>query len=240
MLRFDTAMKSLAVRVLSDFGVDGVEPQALGSRKGRLALCVLALAERQVVPTDVLVDTLWGDAPPAQPEDQLAVLISRLRSVLGRDRIQHRDHGYLLVCDWLDASELAALTEEMDRRRGAGNVLGAAAAARVALSLLRGYTLPSVPGEWAQLRLAALDRLAGRTRQLAAAALFEAGDWMAAADAATVAVAADLTHQRPRQAGVDRLGTINPQPGPRVVRGSQPRYRTARTACVSHHASSSS
>ena len=184
-------MKSLALRVLSDFGVDGVEPQALGSRKGRLALCVLALAEGQVVPADVLVDTLWGDAPPAQPEDQLAVLVSRLRSVLGRDRIQRRDRGYLLVCDWLDASELTALTEEMDRRRGAGNVLGAAAAARVALSLLRGYGLPSVPGEWAQLRLAELDRLASRARRVAATALFEAGDWMAAADAATAAVAAD-------------------------------------------------
>ena len=184
-------MKSLALRVLSDFGVDGVEPQALGSRKGRLALCVLALAGGQVVPADVLVDTLWGDTPPAQPEDQLAVLISRLRSVLGRDRIQHRDRGYLLVCDWLDATELAALTEEMDRRRGAGNVLGAAAAARVALSLLRGYGLPSVSGEWAQLRLAELDRLAGRARRVAATALFEAGDWMAAADAASAAVAAD-------------------------------------------------
>ncbi|HJZ27989.1 MAG TPA: BTAD domain-containing putative transcriptional regulator [Streptosporangiaceae bacterium] len=184
-------MKSLALRVLSDFGVDGIEPQALGSRKGRLALCVLALAEGQVVPADVLVDTLWGDTPPAQPEDQLAVLVSRLRSVLGRDRIQHRDRGYLLVCDWLDASELAALTQEMDRRRGAGNVLGAAAAARIALSLLRGYGLPSVPGEWAQLRLAELDRLAGRARRVAATALFEAGDWMAAADAATAALAAD-------------------------------------------------
>jgi DNA-binding SARP family transcriptional activator len=184
-------MKSLALRVLSDFGVDGVESQTLGSRKGRLALCVLALAEGRLVPVDVLVDTLWADALPAQPEDQLAVLISRLRSVLGRDRIQHRDRGYLLVCDWLDASELAALAEEMDRRRDAGNVLGAAAAARVALSLLRGYRLPSVPGEWAQLRLAELDRLAGRARRTAAAALFEAGDWMAAADAATAAVAAD-------------------------------------------------
>jgi DNA-binding SARP family transcriptional activator len=190
-LRFDTAMKSLALRVLSDFGVDGVEPQALGSRKGRLALCVLALAAGRVVPADVLVDTLWGDAPPAQPEDQLAVLISRLRSVLGKDRIQHRDRGYLLVCDWLDASELASLTEEMERRQGAGNVLGAAAAARVALSLLRGYELPSVPGEWAQLRLAELDRLAGRARRVGATALFEAGDWMAAADAATAAIAAD-------------------------------------------------
>src|SRR5579859_7308985 len=184
-------MKSLALRVLSGFGVDGVEPPTLGSRKGRLALCALALAEGQVVPADVLIDTLWGDAPPAQPEDQLAVLISRLRSVLGRDRIQHRDRGYLLVCDWLDASELAALTQEMDRRRAAGNVLGAAAAARVALSLLRGYGLPEVPGDWAQLRLAELDRLAGRARRVAATALFEAGDWMAAADAATAAVAAD-------------------------------------------------
>jgi len=36
-------MKSLAVRVLSDFGVDGVEPQAFGSRKARLALQLLAL-----------------------------------------------------------------------------------------------------------------------------------------------------------------------------------------------------
>ena len=184
-------MKSLALRVLSGFGVDGVDPQALGSRKGRLALCVLALGEGQVVPADVLIDTLWGDAPPSRPEDQLAVLISRLRSVLGRDRIRHHDRGYLLVCDWLDASELAAVTEEMDRRRGAGNVLGAAAAARVALSLLRGYELPSVPGQWAQLRLAELDRLAGRARRAAAAVLLEAGDWMAAADVATAAVAAD-------------------------------------------------
>src|ERR1700722_11751307 len=184
-------MKSLALRVLSDFSVDGVEPQALGSRRGRRAVWGLALAEGQVGPADVLIDTLWGDAPPAQPEDQLAVLISRLRSVLDRDRILHRDRGYLLVCDWLDASELAALTEEMDRRRGAGNVLGAAAAARIALSLLRGYVLPEVPGEWAQLRLAGLDRLRGRAGRVAATALFEAGDWMAAADAATAAVAAD-------------------------------------------------
>src|ERR1700745_890253 len=33
---FNTGMKSLAVRVLSDFGVDGIEPQALGSREARL------------------------------------------------------------------------------------------------------------------------------------------------------------------------------------------------------------
>jgi len=131
-------MKSLAVRVLGDFGVDGVEPQALGSRKARLALQLLAMADGQAVPSDVLIDAIWDENPPARPDDQLAVLMSRLRSVLGRDRIEHRDRGYLLRCDWLDAAELAVLTDEVERRGGAGNVVGAAAAARVALSLLRG------------------------------------------------------------------------------------------------------
>ncbi len=184
-------MKSLAVRVLSDFGVDGIEPQAFGSRKARLALQLLALAGGQAVPADVLIDALWDTAPPARPEDQLAVLISRLRSVLGRDRIEHRDQGYLLRCDWLDATELAVLIREVEARRETGHVMGAVAAARVALSLIRGDGPQPLPGEWAQLRQAELERLIGRARLVAATALLEAGDWMAAADAASAAAERD-------------------------------------------------
>ena len=184
-------MRSLAVRVLTDFGVDGIEPQSLGSRKARLALHLLALAGGQVVTSAALEDALWGDTPPAKPDDQLAVLVSRLRSVLGRDRIEHRDHGYVLRCDWLDATELAGLTEEIDRRRGAGHMMGAAAAARVALSLIRGDGPAPLPGGWAQLRRADLERLIRRARQVAATALLDAGDWMAAADAAATALEQD-------------------------------------------------
>ena len=184
-------MKSLAVRVLGDFGVDGLEPHAIGSRKARLALHLLALAGGQAVPSGVLIDAIWGHTPPARPEDQLAVLISRLRSVVGRDRIGHRDGGYQLRCDWLDAAELAVLTGEVERRQAAGNVMGAAAAARVALSLVRGDGPRALPGEWALLRQAELVRLVGRARQVAAAALLDAGDWMAAADAAAAALERD-------------------------------------------------
>jgi DNA-binding SARP family transcriptional activator len=184
-------MRSLAVRVLSDFGVDGIEPQALGSRKARLALQLLAIAEGQAVPADVLIDALWGTAPPARPEDQVAVLMSRLRSVLGRDRIEHRDRGYLLNCDWLDATELAGVTREMESRRQAGHMMGAVAAARVALSLIRGEGPLPLPGEWAQLRHAEFERLISRARLVAATALLEAGDWMAAADAASAAAERD-------------------------------------------------
>jgi DNA-binding SARP family transcriptional activator len=184
-------MKSLAVRVLGDFGVDGIEPQALGSRKARLALHLLALADGQAVPVDVLIDALWETAPPARPEDQLAVLMSRLRSVLGRDRIERRDQGYLLHRDWLDAAELAALTREVQRRREAGQLMSAVAAARVALSLIRGDGPQPLPGEWAQLRRAELERLIGRSRLAAATALLEAGDWLAACDAAAAAIERD-------------------------------------------------
>jgi hypothetical protein len=97
-------------------------------------------------------------------------------------------------------------------------VIGAAAAARVALSLIRGDGPQPVPGEWAQLRLAELERLVGRARLVAATALLEAGDWMAAADAATSAAvnatvrrggpahpAARLRHGRPGGRGAGRL-----------------------------------
>jgi DNA-binding SARP family transcriptional activator len=189
--RLDTSMKSLAVRLLGEFSVDGVESQALGSRKARLALHLLALADGQVVSSDVLADSVWTDAQPARPEDQLAVLMSRLRGVLGRDRIEHRGAGYVLHADWRDATELSQLTDEIDRRGVAGNVVGGAAAARVALSLLRGAGPAQLPGDWAELRRAALDRLIGRARLTAAAALLAAGDWMAAADAAAAALEHD-------------------------------------------------
>jgi DNA-binding SARP family transcriptional activator len=184
-------MKSLALRVLGDFAVDGVEPHAFGSKKARTALHLLALAQGHCVRPDVLIDALWDAVPPSSPDDQLAVLMSRLRSVLGRDRIEHRDGGYLVRYDWLDAAELAALADEMDRRRAVGNVIGAAAAARVALSLVGAADPASAPGEWAQLRAADLNRLISRARRGAAATLVEAGDWMAAADAAAAALERD-------------------------------------------------
>lgn len=53
-------MKSLAVRLLGEFTVDGVESSDLGSRKARLALHLLALAEGQPVSADVLADALWA------------------------------------------------------------------------------------------------------------------------------------------------------------------------------------
>ncbi|MDT4907818.1 MAG: hypothetical protein QOI69_1059 [Pseudonocardiales bacterium] len=185
-------MQSLSVRVLGEFDVDGVEPQALGSRKARTLLRLLALARGHAVPADVLAAALWGDALPAKPADQVAVLVSRLRGVLGRDRLEHGDGGYRLRYDWLDADELADLLEEIERRQRAGNLVGAAAASRVALSLVRGdVPREQLDGDWADGQLADLDRLVSRVRRLAARALSAAGFWVEAADLSAAAVARD-------------------------------------------------
>ena len=82
--RLDRGMQSLSVRVLGEFDVDGVEPSALGSRKGRALLRLLALARGQAVSADALASALWGDALPSKPADQVAVLVSRLRTVVGQ------------------------------------------------------------------------------------------------------------------------------------------------------------
>ena len=183
-------MQSLSVRVLGEFDVDGIEPSTLGSRKGRALLRLLALARGQAVSADTLALALWGDTLPTRPVDQVAVLVSRLRGVLGRDRLEHTDAGYRLRYDWLDADELADLVDEIERRQGQRNVAGAAAAARVAVSLVRGE-LAAEQEPWAQSRRAELDRLVTRAYRLAASALTAAGYWVEAADIASAAVEGD-------------------------------------------------
>jgi hypothetical protein len=60
-------MKSLAVRVLGDFGVDGIEQQALGSKKARTALHLLALAQGHPVRSDVLIRRAVGRRAASEP-----------------------------------------------------------------------------------------------------------------------------------------------------------------------------
>ena len=60
-------------RVLGPVGAsrDGVELE-LGPRKQRAVLAVLLLNANRVVPTERLIDELWGDAPPETARAALA------------------------------------------------------------------------------------------------------------------------------------------------------------------------
>src|SRR5207302_869043 len=67
-----------------------------GNRKARLLLKVLA-ARRPHTPMDVIVDALWGESPPVKAIENVASLVSRLRTALATDVVQGGRAGYRLV-----------------------------------------------------------------------------------------------------------------------------------------------
>jgi DNA-binding SARP family transcriptional activator/tetratricopeptide (TPR) repeat protein len=183
---------ALSVRVLGELSIDGVDAGTLADRKARLMLRHLALVGGRPVTASALVDALWGDAPPARPADQVAVLASRLRRALGREAIVHGDDGYRLRYDWLDLDELGTVLAEAERRHAEGNAAGAVAAARIALSLVRGpLPEPGTDADWVRAAYAAAQRLVRRTRHVAASSMLATGDWLDALDLATADALAD-------------------------------------------------
>ena len=61
-------------------GGQRIAGRALGSRKARTVLGLLAAMGDVHVPADRLVDAAWPEHPPARPGAELAILVSRLRS----------------------------------------------------------------------------------------------------------------------------------------------------------------
>src|SRR4051794_34790342 len=95
-------------RVLGEFEIEGLAPRQLGSRKARTLLKILALAHGRPVAVDRLVECLWPneESAPSRPDEQVAVLVSRVRAVLGPERLLRTDGGYALLYDWLDLEAL--------------------------------------------------------------------------------------------------------------------------------------
>lgn len=139
---------------------------------------VLALGRGAPIAADKVVEALWpGDDVPAKPVEQVGVLVSRLRSVLGAERLSRTDAGWALAVDWLDVVELEERVDEAAARLAAGNPGAARAAARAALTLVRGELLADEPDPvWAEADRAAVARAVARARWVGAEAALAAGD----------------------------------------------------------------
>ena len=137
----------------------------LPREKQRVLLSVLLLDRGRVVPSSRLIDVLWPDGAPSTATTALHGHISALRKLLGRERVQTRAPGYVLVAasDEVDLGRFDALLADARARADAAEraeILGSA------LALWRGAPLadlashPFVHAELerlAELRLAALE-----------------------------------------------------------------------------------
>jgi DNA-binding SARP family transcriptional activator len=168
--------EQLRVHLLGGFEIEGITEHRVGSRKARAIVKALALARGQAVQADTLLDLAWGERQPARAHKELAVLVSRLRSTLGRHRLPRKHGGYALAVDWLDVDAMAELAEESIYRMRSGAYLEALAAALSALTLFRGPLLAEEPeSDWLAAQRAAADRLAAAVRETAARAALALG-----------------------------------------------------------------
>ena len=105
---------------------NGVEVE-LGPRKQRAVLALLLLNANRVVPTERLIDDLWGESPPSTARAALQVYIAGLRKALANDgaKLRTRAPGYVLELEpgALDVDRFvqlrAAARESSDNERRA-------------------------------------------------------------------------------------------------------------------------
>lgn len=116
---------------------------ALGGPKQRAVLAMLLLHGNEVVARDRLIGGVWGERPPAAAQRSLDSYVSRLRAILGADRIERRAPGYLvrLEAGELDLDRFEVLLEQGRAAAATGDAATASEALRQALGLWRGPAL---------------------------------------------------------------------------------------------------
>ena len=123
----------------------GAAPLVLGGRKQRTLLGVLLLHANEVLSVDFLVDSLWGEQPPASAAKTIQVYVSRFRKALGARTLVTQAPGYALL---LEPAQLDSVRAErfLDEARGAAPEQ-AASILREALGLWRGTGLADLEYE---------------------------------------------------------------------------------------------
>jgi YVTN family beta-propeller protein len=157
-----TATPGLQFRILGPLEVwrDGAVVD-LGPRKQRAVLALLLLNANRVVPTERLIDELWGDTPPETARSALQVYIAGLRKALGGERsaLLTRAPGYMLNVEpgALDLDRFTALRAEA---QAAGDEERRSELLREALELWRDSPLADLSTEpFAATAVARLEEL---------------------------------------------------------------------------------
>jgi DNA-binding SARP family transcriptional activator len=128
----------------------GEEWRGIGAPKWRSVLATLLINAGQIVPADVLISEVWGDAPPAKAGNLISIYVLRLRRLMGdadSTLLVTRAPGYQLriAAGDSDAQLFETLVDEGRRALAAGDPATAASQLAEALALWRGSPLADVP-----------------------------------------------------------------------------------------------
>ena len=128
-------------RLLGPIAVhDAGQAIPLGGPKQRSVLAVLLLNANEPVSRDRLIDLVWGERPPETVQRTLDSYVSRLRSVLGAERLERGAGGYVLRVD-PGERDLDRFDDRLAEARAASNPSAVIEKIDEALSLWRGPPL---------------------------------------------------------------------------------------------------
>ena len=119
------------------------EALELPAGKPRALLALLLLHAGDIVSTDVIIEALWPERPPASAVNAIQQYVKQLRRVIGPERVETRPPGYLLHVedDTTDVARVERLARAGRRALDMGRPAEAAAEFRRALVLFRGAPL---------------------------------------------------------------------------------------------------
>ena len=131
----------------------------LPGRQGRLAAAFLLTERSRPVSRDELADVLWPDTPPPRFDVALSAIVSKLRVVLGRERVITASGCYRIALPqsaWVDVEAAAEGVHLAEGALLAGRPAHAYGHAVVAAAILRRPFLHGQEGPWIELRREAL------------------------------------------------------------------------------------
>jgi DNA-binding SARP family transcriptional activator/ABC-type branched-subunit amino acid transport system substrate-binding protein len=198
-----------------------LEDAAFPGRQGRLLFAYLVAEQGRPVPRDELAEALWADSPPPTWDKALAVLVSKLRALLGTCGL---DGPSVLTSAFgcyrleLPAKSRVDVIVALDSLREAeaaltaGDLETATSAAARAESVVRESFLPGEDGAWVEGKRRELADVRGRALTVLAEASLRSGEAYEAAKWAEQAIALEPF----RETGYRRLMEVHAAAGNRA------------------------
>ena len=137
-------------------------PLELPGGRPRALLALLLVHPAEAVSVDRVIEELWSDRLPENPQNTVQVLVSRLRKAVGPDIVLSEAGGYRLRLEpgERDSERFEELAARGRAELAGGDAAGAAETLRRALELWRGPALADVRYErFAQSEVARLEEL---------------------------------------------------------------------------------
>jgi DNA-binding SARP family transcriptional activator/basic membrane lipoprotein Med (substrate-binding protein (PBP1-ABC) superfamily) len=202
-----TIESSVRFRLLGPLGVDTTEGLIdLGPPKQRSVLAILLLHANEIVPTDRIIDMVWGENPPRTAEHSVQIYISDLRKVLSNgssnELIGTRPPGYVINVppDSIDTLRFERLVREGLSALRTGDVAGGRPKLEKALESWTASPLADFAyDDFAQGYIRSLTELHSDALEAMAGVDLDRGRHEEARDLARQAIEADPLREEPRR-----------------------------------------